>query len=169
MHRLLNLFAVLLLALPATAQNDATAVAPYLQNPVMPAFRILLTDSTHWYTQADLHKGRPVMFMVFNPECEHCQKQAELISKEYKAILAGVEIVMASYQDLQKIRAFATTYNLNSNPNIHVGRDPNYFFSTQYNIHYFPFLVFYDKKGKLSKVHEGGATAEKLKDTVSGL
>ena len=166
---MLPLIAAFLLALSGNAQVDATASAPYLKDPAMPAFRILLTDSTHWFTQADLKKGKPVMFMVFNPECEHCQKQADLIGQEDKGKMAGVEIVMASYQDLAKIRAFATTYKLADHPNIHVGRDPNYFFSSHYSIHYFPFLVFYDRQGKLAKVHEGGATAEKLKETLSGL
>jgi len=169
MMRSLPLLSCLLLTLSGLAQSDATATAPYLKDPSLPAFRILLTDSTHWFTQAELRKGRPVLLMVFNPECEHCQKQAELLGQEDKGKLAGFEIVMASYQELRKIRAFAETYKLADHPNIHVGRDPNYFFSTHYSIHYFPFLVFYDRNGKLAKVQEGGVTAEKLKETLSGL
>jgi thiol-disulfide isomerase/thioredoxin len=162
------LLALLLPFLRGTAQASDSS-APYLKNPVLPAFRILKPDSTHWFTQADLKKGRPVMIMVFNPDCEHCQKQAEIITKNNKEILSGVEIVMTTYQDFGKMRSFIRKYDLSAYRNIHVGRDVNYFFGPFFNMHYNPFLAIYDKKGKLYKAYEGGAQADKLKETFSGL
>jgi thiol-disulfide isomerase/thioredoxin len=159
----------LLFSLAGKAQNDATASAPYLKNPSLPAFRILLPDSTHWFTQADLRKDKAVMFMVFNPECEHCQKEAETLQKYHKDFLASIEIVMTTYQDMQKMREFIRHYDLGSIRNVHVGRDVNYFFGTFFNMHYLPFLAFYDKHGKLAKVFEGGAQADKLREIVEGL
>jgi thiol-disulfide isomerase/thioredoxin len=167
MKKTIILLALLLPFLQGNAQKDSTA--PYLKNPTLPAFKILLPDSAHWFTQANLKKGKAVMIMVFNPDCSHCQNQAEVIAQNHKELLSEIEIVMCSYQDLQKMRGFIDKYKLGEFSNIHVGRDVNYFFTPFYNMHLFPFLAIYDKKGKLYKVFEGGIEADKIKETFKGL
>lgn len=162
-------FLLLMMAQSTRAQQTATSQPPYLQNPVVPEFKVLLPDSTHWFSKANLKKGRAVMFMAFNPDCEHCQKQADIIVANNKGALEKVEIVMATYQDMKKLRDFIRDHKLSGHPNIIVGRDVNYFFGPFFNMHYSPFLAFYDKQGKLSKVFEGGAQADRLKTTVEGL
>lgn len=168
MNRILLLF-VLLLAGTVRAQQAGTPQPPYLQNPVIPEFKVLLPDSTHWFSKANLKKGRPVMFMAFNPDCEHCQKQADIIVANNTGALQKTEIVMTTYQDMKKLREFITAHKLAGHPNIIIGRDVSYFFGPFFNMHYSPFLAFYDKQGKLAKVFEGGAQADRLKTTVEGL
>jgi hypothetical protein len=169
MRRLLLPIAFLLAGLASRGQNNAATQAPYLQNPTVPEFKVLLPDSTHWFSKADLKKGRAVLFMAFNPDCEHCQKQADIIVDNLKGPLEKVEIVMTTYQDLMKMREFIRNHKLSGHPNIIVGRDVNYFFGPFFNMHYSPFLAFYDKQWKLAKAYEGGARAELLKTTVDGL
>jgi thiol-disulfide isomerase/thioredoxin len=160
---------VLILATTAQAQLAPEQKPPYLQNPIVPDFKVLLPDSTHWFGKIDLKKGRAVMFMAFNPDCEHCQKQADIIVANLNGPLEKIEIVMTTYQDMKKMREFIQDHKLAGHGNIHVGRDVNYFFGPFFNMHYSPFLAFYDKQGNLAKVYEGGAQAEKLKTTVEGL
>ena len=169
MHRLLLPLVLMLFTGTLRAQQPATPQPPYLQHPVIPEFKVLLPDSTHWFSKANLKKGRPVMFMAFNPDCEHCQKQADIIVANLKGPMEKVEIVMTTYQEMKKLRDFIRDHKLAGHPNIIVGRDVSYFFGPFFAMRYSPFLAFYDKQGKLAKVYEGGAQADRLKATVDGL
>ncbi len=169
MRTILLTLATLAISSISRAQQATTPQPPYLQNPVIPEFKVLLPDSSHWFSKADLKKGRAVMFMAFNPDCEHCQKQADIIVANNTGELSKLQIVMTTYQDMGKMRSFMRDHKLAGHPNITVGRDVGYFFGPFFNMHYSPFLAFYDKQGRLAKVYEGGAQADKLKSTVDGL
>ena len=62
------------------AQKDSTQPA-YKRFPSIPPFKILLTDSSTYFTKNDLPKKTPVMIMIFNPPCEHCQHETAELSK----------------------------------------------------------------------------------------
>lgn len=101
------------------------------------------------------------MIMFFSPQCDHCQKQTqELVAKIGK--LKNAELVLASYQPLAELQAFARQYKLNNHGNIHLGRDAQFFLPPFYKIGGLPFIATYDKKGALVNVHEGNVEIDKL-------
>jgi hypothetical protein len=60
---------------------------------------------------------------------------------------------MISDEHINEVKKFDDAYKLSSNANFNVGSE-GYTFVVQkyYNIQRFPFVVEYDKKGKLAKV-----------------
>ncbi len=122
--------------------NSKTTIAP---------FNITLTNGKT-YTYKQLAKGKESILVYFSPTCEHCKKFTEAMLNRKKD-LADKQIVMVSYLALNQVKAFDEEYKLSSYPNIKVGTE-GYTFIVQkyYNIQNFPFVVRYDKAGKLSKV-----------------
>jgi thiol-disulfide isomerase/thioredoxin len=85
----------------------------------MPAFTASLTDSSKVFFK-DL-TGK-VFLIFFNPDCDHCQREAELLSKN-KSMLSGYEVYFVTPDNMQNVAKFAKDYNL-LEPNIHFGRAP---------------------------------------------
>lgn len=145
----------------AVAQKDSVAAPPYKRFPTVPPFRLLKSDSTTVFTKSDLKKNRPVLVMLFSPDCEHCRQETEAIIHridEFKKI----QIVMATTLPFAMMKDFVSRYRLDLFDNITVGRDIGYFLLTFYGIRNFPFHACYDKKGRLTQAFEGSLTVEKL-------
>ncbi len=134
---------------------------PYKRFPTLPPLKLLLTDSTTIFTDKDLSKNKPLFLILFSPDCEHCQQQTEeLIARidEFKKI----QIVMASFIKLDKVKPFYEKYQLDRFSNITVGYDMQFLLPTYYRISYTPFLAFYDKKGKLIDGFQGALPLDKV-------
>ena len=122
--------------------NSKTTIAP---------FKITLVDGKT-YTYKQLAKDKPTVLVYFSPTCDHCKVFTEAMLKRKKE-LAGKQIVMVSYLPVSEVKKFNDELHLSSSSNIKVGTE-GYTFIVQkyYNIQRFPFVVEYDKSGKLSKV-----------------
>ena len=132
------------------AQNDA----PYKSHPFFPPVKLLMADSSTWYTKADLPKKKPVMVMVFNPLCDHCQEVTEDLVKNMD-LFKDIHIVMVTSFNYDSLRSFREKYKLNAHENIVVGYDPTFFLNTFYQLTNLPFLAFYNRWKELISVHEG--------------
>ena len=135
------------------AQPD-TARAPYLRFPTHPPMQLLLGDSSTKYTKANLPNKKPVLLMLFSPECSHCQHTAEEMVQQKEA-LQDIHIVMATLHSISQMNAFAKKYGLDQMPNVVMGKDIYYILPSYYNIRNLPYLAFYDKKGDLILGFEG--------------
>jgi thiol-disulfide isomerase/thioredoxin len=155
---IMNFFFITLIA-----QNSEQP--PYLKNPVLPEFRILQKDSLTWFTRKDIKPGKPVMIMLFSPDCEHCQEETKMILANKKQ-LADLQIVMVTYQPMEKMQRFYKEYKIADNPNIYMGRDIPYFFGPFYMGRSLPFLAIYDKQQKLVRVYDGGAKIDKILEAL---
>lgn len=134
---------------------------PYKRFPTVPPLKLLLADSLTIFTDKDLKKNTPLFFMLFSPDCEHCKKETEeLIDKidDFK----NIQIVLATFQPVDKMKEFYNTYKLDRFSNIVVGYDMQRVLATYYRISYTPFLAFYDKEGKLIEGIQGGLPMAKV-------
>lgn len=141
--------------------NGQHAVAPYLQYKTVPAVRLLLADSTGWEMKAKLDKKKPLMIVVFSPECDHCKHETEELIKNINKF-KNIQVVMASVLPVFKMRDFVNTYKLSQYKNITVGRDYAYILPVFYNIKSLPYHAFYTKEKKLISVFEGSMKIEKI-------
>src|SRR5215831_15586388 len=82
-------------ALTSFSQQDSVTLAPYQRFPTVPPFQLLNTDSSSYFTKKDLKKNKPVLIMLFNPDCDHCKHETEEIIKNIDQ-LKDVQIVMAT-------------------------------------------------------------------------
>lgn len=134
---------------------------PYKRFPTVPPLKLLLTDSTTIFTEKQLKANTPLFFILFSPDCEHCKKETEeLIEKidDFK----NIQIVMATFMPVDKMKEFYDNYKLDRFPNIIVGYDMQHILATYYRISYTPFLAFYDKKGKLIEGVQGALPVSKV-------
>jgi len=160
--RISTLLLLLALHVQASAQDQD---APYLKYPSLPNFSILQEDSTSWFTARDIRRGAPVIIMLFSPECDHCQKQTSLMTKNMSQ-LRNTEIIMSTFQPLYKMKDFIRQYKLYQYPNVHVGRDVKYFFGPFYRVRTAPFLALYDKNRNLIKVFEGDVKVDRILEAL---
>ena len=143
------------------AQLADTALAPYKRFPTLPPLQILLGDSATKYTKADLPRKKPVLLMLFSPDCSHCQHTAEEML-QFKDQLKDIHIVMATLHPISQMNAFVEKYRLKELPNLVVGRDIYYLMPSFYGIKNLPYLAFYNKKGGLIMGFEGSMSMEKI-------
>lgn len=155
------LAAALFFSFSAIAQNGTETIPPYKRYPTVPPLRLLLLDSTTWLTKELLPRKKPVMLILFSPDCEHCKHETEDIIRNISKF-KKIVIVMATTLPFDKMRAFYKEYNLQRFPNIVVGRDVDYLIPVFYNVRNMPYLAFYDKKGDLIDVSEGALSVEKV-------
>ena len=154
MKRFLLVLTITVSVLACAAQKDS--LPPYQRFPELPAFTLLLSDSTTKYTKADLPKNKPVLLFVFSPECSHCQQEAKEMV-ENKALLKNIHVVMATFYPFPQMNEFAEKYRLAEIPNLVIGKDIFFTLPGFYDIRNLPFHALYSKKGKLIKAMEGSA------------
>jgi len=141
------------LTLVATAQSENEP--PYKRFPTLPPLQLLLPDSSTVFSEKQLKKNRPVLVMLFSPDCDHCQKETEELISHIDQF-SGIQIVMTTALPFEKMKTFYDINRLDRYRNIIVGWDRYFLLPTFYRIKNYPFLAFYDKKGKLIDVFEGG-------------
>lgn len=150
----------LFMATTLVAQND-TILAPYQKFPAYPPVKLLLPDSSSYFAKTDLPKKMPVLLVLFNPMCEHCQHETEEIIKHIDQF-KDIQIVMATTMPFDTMMAFREKYQLAKYKNIVVGQDTHYFLFSFYVVHNMPFLAFYNRKKELISVFEGSLPIEKV-------
>ncbi len=157
--RVLFVLALLLTGFSSLAQ------APFQKNPQIPEFSILASDSVTWITRATLKPGKPAMIILFSPDCDHCIKQMEEMSKSMGKF-SDVEIMMTTYQPIHKMKEFEKKFNLSAYKNFHVGRDVRYFFGPYFQLKSTPFIALYNDQHKLLTFWDGGAPVDKILSVI---
>jgi thiol-disulfide isomerase/thioredoxin len=145
----------------SSAQPEEVTLPPYKRFPTVPPLKLLLLDSTSYFTKNDLKKNRPVLIIVFNPDCEHCKHETEEIIKNIDS-LKNIQIVMATIMSFDLMKSFYEQYDLQRFQNIIVGKDVQYTLPSFYQMHFMPYLAMYNKKGNLLATFEGSMKMEDL-------
>lgn len=155
-------FAAILVVVSAMASAQADSLLlPYQKFPTFPPVKLLLPDSTSFYTKENLPKKKPVMLVVFNPQCEHCQHETEELVQHMDQF-KNIHIVMTTSSPFSDMKAFIVRYGLDRFDNIVVTQDTHFFLLSFYMLHNLPFHAFYNKKKELLSVAEGSMTIEKI-------
>ena len=128
--------------------------APYLKNPGIPPFKLLEVDSVTYLTKDVLKKNQLVLLIFFSPECEHCKHQMHDILDNFSQF-KDIQIVMATFQPFDEMKAFYTYYRIADHSNIHMGRDEHYMLPPFFRMQSLPYLALYDKKGQMITHFEG--------------
>lgn len=154
-------FAVALILFSNAWSQTEPVQPPYLKVPIFPPVKLLLADSTSYFSKDMLPKKKPVFLVVFNPECDHCQHETEDILKNIDRF-KDIQIVMATSAEFGLMKNFIEHYNLADYKNIVVGYDRNFFLITFFQMHNMPFLGFYNEKKELISVFEGSMSVDKV-------
>jgi thioredoxin-related protein len=134
---------------------------PYKRFPTIPPLKLMPIGSTTIFTKDQLKKNRPVLIMLFSPDCEHCQHETEELIKNIDHF-KKIQIVMATMMPFDKMTAFYDRYDLKRFDNIVVGQDIYYLLPSFFKVRNLPYMAMYDKKGKLLSTFEGNMSMDKL-------
>ena len=127
-------------------ENQAIAMDTLHEADSLPDFTFYTIKDSLPFTPHQLKKGLPVLFISFNTECDHCQKEVEAI-KSYIDYFSGIQIIMVSRQKRSDIMAFYKKYEIKEYPIIML-QDPNNLLHKIFDFEYIPMLRQYNKKWK---------------------
>lgn len=126
----------------------------------VPPIRLLDLDSTSVVLNKPVH-SRSMVLVYFNPTCEHCQYEAEIIRDNIDQF-NHTDIVMLSDESIPMIKKFAADHHLEDQPGVRFFKiDPNIVFSTfgKYSV---PTILIYDQNGHLAKRFDGETKIEAI-------
>ena len=125
---------------------------PYEEKPLLPSFNIRLLDSTTIFNTGKIVKGKPTVFILFSPDCDHCAQLAKEVKDSADALLSTNLYMISPPMPLFEIKKFAFINGIAHKSNIVVGQDINFFFGSFFHAETVPFVVLYDKNKKLVTV-----------------
>jgi len=136
---------------------------PYLKYPALPAFNILLLDSTTVFNTYNIPKGSVSALVFFDPDCKHCKATIKEITDKMDSLKDVQFYIFSARHDISMIKKFYDDYHLARFPNIKaVGMDSEFFFFLFYKTKFVPDIAMYDKSKKLIKLFEGSASVKDL-------
>jgi peroxiredoxin len=106
------------------------------------------------FSNKNLKKGTPTLFIYFNSECEYCNEEAQIIHDHIKDF-NPFQLVFVSFEHPKKIASFAKKHNLLNNDKINFVCDSKVTFVTTFDVQSLPCLVLYDKNQQLIEKIKG--------------
>lgn len=113
------------------------------------------------FSNNNLKKDTPTLFVYFNSECEFCNEEAQMIQANIQQ-LSAFQLVFISFEKPNLIKAFAAKHQLNSYDNVTFLSDSKVSFATTFDVKSLPCLVLYDKNQKLIEKIKGQTKVETL-------
>jgi thiol-disulfide isomerase/thioredoxin len=164
LKRIFFLSALTLICFAGFCQADSTAPV-YLRFPTIPQFTVYKAPDSTVFTRDDLQKKKPVVFMIFSPDCEHCQHETEALLANIDK-LKNTQILMITYLPYGEMIEFYKKYKIADYPQIIMARDTKFFFPVFFKVRNLPSLFVYDKKGNFKKNFEGSVKIDSLSQVL---
>ena len=146
------------------SQADSTKPV-YLRFPTIPLFTIYKASDSTAFTREDLQKKKSTVFIIFSPDCEHCQHETEALIGNIDKF-KDAQIVMIDYLPHEEMVKFYNDYKIANYPLITMGRDAKFFFPIFFHIQSLPAIYVYDKKGKFKQAFEGSVKIDKIAEAL---
>lgn len=161
MKKLLSLSCYLFIVAAGFSQTNTIAgSAPvYISKGSIPAFITYKAPDSTVFTNKDIHKGKPILLMIFSPDCGHCQHVATEITGNMDHFKKA-QIYMITWLPYSDMMSFYKTYKIADYPQITMAWDSKYFFLPYYHVQSYPKLIVYNKKGKYVKEFQGNIQIE---------
>jgi thiol-disulfide isomerase/thioredoxin len=163
MKSTLLLFLDISVALVCFSQVDTLPV--FKRFPYIPEFTIYRAPDSTIFTRENL-KRKPSVFIIFSPDCEHCQRETKDILSNIDKF-KKMQILMITYLPYEEMIKFYKEYKIAKYPVITMGRDTKFFFPIFFNVRNFPSIFVYDKEGKLKESFEGIVGVDKIAEALS--
>lgn len=106
------------------------------------------------FTNDNLIKNTPALFIYFNSECEFCNEEAELIQQNIDQ-LSTFQLIFVSIENPDKIKEFAIHHKLINYDKINFLSDTQVSFAPTFDVKSLPCLVLYDKDQHLIEKIKG--------------
>jgi peroxiredoxin len=113
------------------------------------------------FTDQNIIKNTPTIFIYFNSECEFCNEEAEMI-KENLEKFSNFQLIFVSFEQPELIKTFAEKHQLINYDKINFLSDTKVSFGPTFDVKSLPCLVLYDKNRQLIEKIKGQIKPEIL-------
>jgi len=145
--------------------NDRPAIKTGFEGKPLPAFSLLLIDSSTSFNTHDIPKGEPIVLLFFSPQCPFCRAEISDIIKNIST-MSRVRFYLFTNWPFRTFKSFYSHYQLNKYPNIVAGQDEKNYFLNHFKTIGVPFTVVYTKDKILQKAFVGRMNADQIKEVV---
>lgn len=144
------------------SQIDSAKDKPiYLRFPTIPEFTIYKAPDSTAFSRDDLKKKKNTIFIIFSPDCGHCQHETEMLTQNLQKF-RNTQIVMVTYLPYSEMIKFYHIYKIAEYPQITMARDTKFFFPVFFKVQNLPSIFIYDKNGNFKKAFEGDVKPETI-------
>jgi peroxiredoxin len=137
------------------AANEPSKVVEKDERPVM---QINLSDGRQIEPKT---LNKPSILIFFQPDCDHCQHEAQDIEKRLSEFSA-YEIYFISSHPMEVIQQFAKDYKLEDKPNVFFGSTSVESVLNNYGAISAPSIYVYTAEGKLKKSFNGQTDVQQI-------
>lgn len=155
---------IISLAVFASCKEQKPVKTGWEGNPI-PAFNMVLMDSTTNFNTQSIPTGEPIVFFYMSPNCPYCRAQTEEIVSEIRS-LKNTRLYIVSNWPFGSLKEYYKHYNLNNYPNITVGMDKASFFANYYKVTGVPYMIIFNKEKKLQQVVVGKTSTSAIKEII---
>ncbi|HMK18358.1 MAG TPA: redoxin domain-containing protein [Chitinophagaceae bacterium] len=139
-----------------------------MNSQTIPPFKMTLSNNKI-FNAADLPKGKPLVLIYFDPDCDHCQKLMADLFKKINSF-KKVEMVLITFKSVTEVAAFEKKYTTSKYANMKVGTEGTLFYlKIYYKLVKMPFTVLYDSKGNYSYSYRDETPVDDLIKRLQGL
>jgi len=146
------------------SQTDSTKPV-YLRFPSIPQFTIYKASDSTAFTRDNLQKRKSTVFIIFSPDCEHCQHETESLIANIKKF-KNAQILMVEYLPHAEMVRFYNNYKIKNYPNIIMGRDAKFLLPVFFQVRSLPAIYVYDKQGKFKQAFSGSVKIDKIVEAL---
>jgi peroxiredoxin len=113
------------------------------------------------FTNDNLIKNTPTLFVYFNSECDFCHEEAEMIQQNIVKF-SDFQLIFVSFEKPELIKSFAIKHKLYYYDKVNFLSDTNVSFANTFDVKSLPCLVLYDKDQHLIEIIKGQIKPEVL-------
>lgn len=164
MKKISIILTAIFISLSGFSQTTATSTqeAPvYLRFPTIPEFTVFTAPDSTAFSRENLHKKKNIIFIIFSPDCEHCQRETQMLTQNISKF-KNTQFVMVTYLPYDEMIKFYHIYKIANYPQITMARDTRFFFPVFFKVTNLPSIFVYDKKGNFKKAFEGDVKPETI-------
>jgi peroxiredoxin len=117
----------------------------------LPAFSLLLLDSSTVLKSKEIMPGKPLIFIYFQTDCPVCQQETKTLLRHIDS-LTTVQLYCLTPMSLKDLKQYNSAYHLNSFKNITVATDYEHSFARIFRPRTVPYIAIYDNQKELVKI-----------------
>lgn len=149
---------VALVALVAFKSIAQTGKQP--RPAALPAYSFVGVDGQA-VSNAQLAKAVPTVVVFFDPDCDHCQRQAQWI-RASESLFGRTQFLWVSTAELNAIKAFSPKYLAGAKLKHTFAKDAKYQFDSWFGYSVAPTVLAFDAAGKLVKTWSNEVAADEI-------
>jgi hypothetical protein len=131
----------------------------------LPNLRVYRSDGV-FLTNETLKNDAPLIIMLFNPTCEHCEDETMLL-RDNIALFKKTNLVLIAAAGMEPyLSYFFNNTKIADVPKIQVGTDSSGFIEKTFRYQSLPQINIYDKNRKLVEVFTGDTPLKALKPYI---